>query len=539
VQEGTIVTDKRHSRTSVGGLLKSAFTEWWGQTQESVEKVVNKIEFLKPEEIPTVAAPEERVSTILEAAQHARQAPRDDHKVVIEKIRTFAHDAEVVTGKPFTVKAEKSADTPTWIQEAEAKKAARTEARASTPEEPHTTHTLDLRSSNSAPDISKHKAVPLSSYAENVGPKRTPLTKEALTVRVPEKTIPQTPIKKAASWSFFEGTEEAPSNAQTIGREGVPKPKLKPTPVPVPPVTMSETAQKAGTISRAEIREKLIQRAVSPILQPETLKETASSTLPEVSVKPVQFEYEPSEKKTARQPQFEAAPLQGRAASVAPQPEHRIFKSALITGVIIFGSALGIFTAIFFKSPFPSNETTLPTSISIPSLFNTDTQSAVPLGVERSSFFNSLSQLADEKGIGIAQYYPVTGDERTVATTDTIVRVLALRAPGSFIRALGPNMMWGFSKTEMGSEPFITLQSQNYDVMFAGMLEWEPFMSEDLAPLFGTPVGQTRAQTAAGRATVAHFSDALQSNRSIRILYDETGKERIVYALVSKSLTAH
>jgi hypothetical protein len=80
VQEGTIVTDKRHTRRSIGGMLKSAFTEWWSTTQESLEKATETLEFLQPQETPTVTAPETRTSTILEAAQHARQAPRDDHK---------------------------------------------------------------------------------------------------------------------------------------------------------------------------------------------------------------------------------------------------------------------------------------------------------------------------------------------------------------------------------------------------------------------------------------------------------------------------
>ncbi len=528
VQEGTIVTDKRRSKSSVGGLLKSAFTEWWGQTQESVEKVVDKMEFLKPEEIPTVAAPEERTHTILEAAQHARQAPRDDHKVVIEKIRTFAHDAEVVIGKPFTVKAEKSTDTQTWIQEAEAKKAARAETRVIPPEGPTATHTLDLRSSNVTPDTIKRTAVSLSSYADDVEPKKTTFSKEALTVRIPEKTKPPTPVKKDTSWSLFEGAGKTRTNTQTRKEPNA----FRPT--PVPKVTLSEAAQKAGSLSREEIRERLTTKTAPALPQYEAPRETPSIPLPEVSVAPVQFEYEPSNAKTTGQPKFESARLRGTTGSRVPLSENRALKSALITGVIIFGSALGIFAAVSFKSPFPSSESKI--SESIPSFIRTDTQTAIPLGIERLAFFSTLSQINAQKGKGITQYYPVVGDGNSIATTDTIMEVLSLRAPGSFIRALSPGMVWGFSKNGDTDNPFIMLQSQNYDVMFAGMLEWEPFMSEDLAPLFGSPIGTTKSRTAEGKITVAHFSDALESNRSIRILYDETGKERMVYAFVSKSL---
>jgi hypothetical protein len=519
VQEGTIVTDKRRSKNSIGGLLKSALTEWWGQTQESLEKVSEKMEFLKPQEVPTVVAPEERVNTILEAAQHARQAPRDDHKVVIEKIRTFAHDAEVMTGKPFTVKAETSSDTPTWIKEAEAKKAARAEAQEEARVVPESSHTLDLRSSSIAPDVTKHSAVSLSSYAEKDGPKKVPLTREALTVRVPEKPKSPIPEKKNTSWSFFEGAGQTKSDTKTSGRGSA----ITPVPRPVPEMTPNETTLEAGSIPREVIREERILKTAPPALR-------------EVSLSPVQFEYGPNESGATIRPKFEAAPLHSNTISNKPSTENRAFKSALIAGVIILGSALGIFAAVFFKSPFPSNENVVSTSISIPTLINTDTQVVIPLGTEKSSFFNSLMQLGGTNVNGVVQYYPVTGEENSVATTNTIMSVLSFRAPGSFIRALNPSMMWGFSASTADSEPFIVLQSQNYDVMFAGMLEWEPFMSEDLAPLFGTHVKESRLPSAQGKTSTARFSDALQSNRSIRILYDETGEERIVYAFVNKSL---
>ena len=519
VQEGTIVTDKRRSTTSIGGLLKSALTEWWGQTQNSLEKVSEKMEFLKPQEVPTVVAPEERVNTILEAAQHARQAPRDDHKVVIEKIRTFAHDAEVVTGKPFTVKAETSSETPTWIKEAEAKKAARAEAREEARVVPEFSHTLDLRSSSIAPDGTKRSAVSLSSYAEKDEPKKVYPTKESLTVRVPEKTKPQTPEKKITSWSFFEGALETKSDTETSSEENT----ITPVPQSVPEMTLNETTEEVGSIPYEVIREEPILKTTPPALK-------------EVSLSPVQFEYEPNESGATIHPKFEAATLHSNTISNKPHTENRAFKSALITGVIIFGSALGIFAAVFFKSPFPSNESVVSTSIPIPTLINTDTQVVIPLGTEKSSFFNSLMQLGGTNANGVVQYYPVTGDENIVATTNTIMSILSLRAPGSFIRALSPNMMWGFSASTAGSEPFMVLQSQNYDVMFAGMLEWEPFMSEDLAPLFGTHVNESRLPSTQGKTSTARFADALQSNRSIRILYDETGEERIVYAFVNKSI---
>jgi hypothetical protein len=125
----------------------------------------------------------------------------------------------------------------------------------------------------------------------------------------------------------------------------------------------------------------------------------------------------------------------------------------------------------------------------------------------------------------IAQYYPtVTETAVTVpATTDAIMRTLVWGTDGSFVRVLAPHMMFGSIRGET-NQPFIILQSTNFDVAFAGLLAWETSMSGDLAPLFGEPV-------VGGR-----FTDALASNRSIRILRDTDGVERLVYAFVNKDL---
>jgi hypothetical protein len=137
---------------------------------------------------------------------------------------------------------------------------------------------------------------------------------------------------------------------------------------------------------------------------------------------------------------------------------------------------------------------------------------------------------------GVVQLHLVVGDEQIPILPTKILTLLTPHFPGSFARSLSNEYMIGFSSVDTLTEPFMVFQSQNFDVAFAGMLEWEQYMSPDLAPLFGSPVLNTRVPNGSNTVVGAHFTDALNSNRSIRILYDETGQERIVYAFVNKNL---
>lgn len=87
VQIGTIVTDRKEGRPGRPNVLVAAFTEWWGGARKKVASRMENIEFLKEHDTATVASPLVRTNIIQEAAQHAKQAPRDDHSHTVEKDR--------------------------------------------------------------------------------------------------------------------------------------------------------------------------------------------------------------------------------------------------------------------------------------------------------------------------------------------------------------------------------------------------------------------------------------------------------------------
>jgi hypothetical protein len=109
-------------------------------------------------------------------------------------------------------------------------------------------------------------------------------------------------------------------------------------------------------------------------------------------------------------------------------------------------------------------------------------------------------------------------------TSGEFFAFLQTRLSPRTIRALDDTLIVGSVTTEK-NEPYIILTSGNFDVLFSGMLSWEPYMYEDLMPLFGT----------ATFTNTPVFIDAVRDNTSTRILYDTTQKEVLLYSFINSN----
>ncbi len=503
VQEGTFVSDRKKKRISIGALLKSAVTEWWGNTQKSMETTVDKFEFLKPKEEQKMEAPEARTSVIQEAAKLARQAPRDDHALVVEKVRTFAHDAEVITGKPFTIKEPDVKVGAHWVKNEELK-----EAKAPVKEDTKPLTTIDLRTSAIAPTIGKHATTPLTAYAPKTIAPQTPkvsvptpvltVKPQIASMRTPEKMSGETSAqpKKEIVWTHFGGEK-------------------KPT---------VDLREKTGAPARPGAS---VPHVEAPSVPRATRFTTEAVPTPErqpVAVTPVAFETERTAKATPYKPVIETRKFEAERSepfNLLKVLTH-LPRTLIIATIVVVGGGLGVLTAILVvQNAKDAPEEIAEGPIVIPSFLNTDEQVAFSLPSNRGETYATLIELGKKKSVATSQFYPTVneGGREVPASSEHIMKALAWNAPGTFTRGLGTHTVLG----SVG-EPYLILQSTNFDVAFAGMLTWERNMSEDLAPLFGTPLINVG------------FTDALTSNRTIRILKDGDGKERIVYGFVNKNL---
>jgi hypothetical protein len=104
------------------------------------------------------------------------------------------------------------------------------------------------------------------------------------------------------------------------------------------------------------------------------------------------------------------------------------------------------------------------------------------------------------------------------------------RIDSSFTRNLLPEMTFGYHSFD-GTQPFIVFKTEFYEDAFAAMLDWEARMNEDLSPLFGDIVMETYLVGSSTRTRPASltFEDVLVKNKEVRVLYDSTGKELLLY----------
>jgi hypothetical protein len=127
--------------------------------------------------------------------------------------------------------------------------------------------------------------------------------------------------------------------------------------------------------------------------------------------------------------------------------------------------------------------------------------------------------------------------------TDTFLRALDLHAPDSLLRSFQPTFVFGVHVFD-GNEPFFLFKTNFFENAFAGMLAWEPAMSEDLAPLFGPKVVPLFSLTApitasSTSADIAYedigvFNDVVIRNKDTRVLRDENGEIVLLYSFLDQ-----
>ena len=143
---------------------------------------------------------------------------------------------------------------------------------------------------------------------------------------------------------------------------------------------------------------------------------------------------------------------------------------------------------------------------------------------------------------------------KRLISAEQFITFFAPETPALLLRAINVEFMYGIHKV-LRNEPVLILKTDAFEQTFAGMLEWEQTLREDLVPLFGEvkpfvrevviPAAVTEGdeETASSTPTLPQtieeiitidtrmFTDAVIRNRDARVLYDPAGKIIFLYAL--------
>lgn len=216
-----------------------------------------------------------------------------------------------------------------------------------------------------------------------------------------------------------------------------------------------------------------------------------------------------------------------------PQDKARPYiRYAMMIGAGLL-AIIGITLILYFTLIY-GKEDVLPIE-TLPSFIFTERQEKVDLaGTDRRS---ALRILTDKKELvpieldEVALLYLV--EEETVFTAQKFFTHIEAQVSGSFLRSLDDDMNIGVHIFS-GSQPFMILKTNFYENSFAGMLQWEKNMNEDLAPLFGSVVRIDQGTTTDTLFGGSFFTDKIFKNKDTRILKD--GEETILlYSFIDKN----
>lgn len=153
----------------------------------------------------------------------------------------------------------------------------------------------------------------------------------------------------------------------------------------------------------------------------------------------------------------------------------------------------------------------------------------------------------------------VTTQRQEILTTADFFTVLEANTPEPLVRSFEPNFIVGLHQKDV-PEPFILLQTNDFEQSFAGMLGWEPRMVDDVRDIFFRNLGSSQsflgdttqqaptAVTATSTDTTTNvvtvqttasynktkFVDLVLVNKDVRAIQDFTGKTLFFYTFIDK-----
>lgn len=499
-QEGTVITDTRRKRWSLGKALGQSFTAWVDEQKNAIAQTD-----LGPN-VPPVST---RATVLQAARERSAIAPQDDHIVVVEKLRTFARDAERATGKPYTFihKPLPAETAPSWSYTDENN----AEERAGGAEEGRPSPIKQARQTIRPPQapspihIGNTAAQPVKSLEKDVASMATQSLPEQVFVQTRNTDMRRSRRAIPLPYGVADVAVEVHTRHAEESVPAIPQPETLSRDIVFKQPTFATVKTENFRTYRGDAIHDVEQnkRSIPNIIAAEALRRTARTPL--------------------------ATRETSSATSVRP---------FVIAGAIIVCSiALSGFGFFWYIKQHPGSNTT---TVSIPTFIAIDAQKSVPFLTNRAQLLETLATKVAASGTGVTQLYPIYGESQNEGTfgatvpTSNFMRILDPRAAGSFIRNLDEEMMFGAYNA---TDPFFILKTKQFDTAFAGMLDWEQYISADLTPLFGTPVERTYDATlrTIDQTRGAYFVDDTVRNVDVRVLYDETGKERILYAFLNKN----
>ncbi len=179
-------------------------------------------------------------------------------------------------------------------------------------------------------------------------------------------------------------------------------------------------------------------------------------------------------------------------------------------------------------------------------LIQYSTKKDVPIGTVsvRKTVEETFAGLTNDASVpGTVTYTNFTQNNTSISSA-TLFGAIGPSAPDTLLRSLSVTYMSGmFAADGTGNTgrntPFFIFASDSFGDTYAGMLAWEPTMSDNLAPFFGGAQGNPSTLSGLASTTIPSepvWSDESFNNHDVRILRNAQGNIVLLYGFIDKNI---
>lgn len=225
--------------------------------------------------------------------------------------------------------------------------------------------------------------------------------------------------------------------------------------------------------------------------------------------------------------------------------------------LVLVGAGAGYY--LYLKSPLAPTPAAVPVAPAFQSVVAPDSQESIDLtglgqGAVQAAIGNALSKATGAAG-SIAQIVPFV---KTAAGADSpmdgpdFLSLVGSGAPDMLVRSLDPTWMLGAYEDDGMPAPFIVVTDNFFQNAYAGMIDWEPSMADDLQPVFGfgypsaavapsaaPTTATTTASTSVSTNDISSYfgiqgswKDGVIKNKDVRVFSRPDGTVVLLYSFV-------
>jgi len=287
--------------------------------------------------------------------------------------------------------------------------------------------------------------------------------------------------------------------------------------------TEEETKKKADEIKLSEIKKS-----------EETIAAITKKSVTTSSLRTFKGDMARAIERGASQTSIVLAEEERRRAMGASIPEKQSLLSLRmlmwVGSVVLFLGGFGVLGYVFII-PYFSKPASVIRVAQVSSILPAEETRAVDIsGMRSAQIVAALSQvvLTSPSSTDMLHIYFTNSSSGTSTATrintPTWQQVVEPRMPLTLARTLSSEFMYGILR---GSEPsgFLILSVDSPSNALSGMLAWEKTLANDMIPLITGGTGEA--------ASGFSFQDRILRNLDTRILTDETGKQVLLYSVLS------